>query len=99
MLLVPSKNTCDHELLPFSSVSLPLLPVLLPWQQNNLVTPTFINELDPELPLTRACWLLDDPQRKQPLASSDLRWSQAIGPLVPIFTPTGTLGVAHRGKM
>lgn len=36
--------------------------------------------------------VVDDTQRKQPLASSDLRWSQGIGPLVPIFTPTGTLG-------
>lgn len=52
----------------------------------------FINELDPDLPLMRARWLLDDTQRKQSFANVNLRWSQALGPLVPIFTPPGTLG-------
>ena len=36
--------------------------------------------------------MLDDTQRKQSFANANLRWSQAIGPLVPIFTPTGTFG-------
>lgn len=57
-----------------------------------MVTPTFINEVDLEHPLMRARWLLDGTQHKQSLANANLRWRQAIGPLVPIFTPTGTLG-------
>lgn len=58
-LPVPSQNACDHELLLF--VQCPFLSSLSCCSASNiLVTPMLINDLDLELPLMRACWLLTD---------------------------------------